>query len=71
MRRHQRPEQTAVVRHAQVKQFVCNDEILEVVRFIEKIGGERSRRSDLSHNHAPVHKQLPILKEALGNYRTK
>lgn len=30
-----------MVRYAQVKQFVGNDEILEAVRFIEEIGGER------------------------------
>jgi hypothetical protein len=30
-----------VVRHAKVKQFVSNDEILETVRFIEEVGGER------------------------------
>lgn len=41
MRRHQRLEQAAVVRHAKVKQFVRNDEILEAVGFIEKIGRER------------------------------
>ena len=43
MRRHQRLEQAAVVRHTQVKQLVGNDEILEAVRLIEKIGGERDR----------------------------
>ncbi len=43
MRRHQRLEQTAVVRHAQVKQFVGDDEILETVRFIQKIGGQGDR----------------------------
>ena len=43
MRRHQRLEQAAVVRHAQVKQFVGNDEILEAVRLIEKIGRQRDR----------------------------
>lgn len=40
---HQRLEQPAVVRHAQVKQFVGNHEILELVRLIEKIGGKGDR----------------------------
>ena len=68
MRRHQRLEQTAVVRHAQVKQFVGNDEILEAVRFIEKIGGERDRtrartrtpfaRHPLDADTAGIHSKL-------------
>jgi hypothetical protein len=68
MRRHQRFEQAAVVRHTQVKQFVGNDEILEAVWFIEKIGGEgdRSRartrppfaRHPLDTDKARIHSQL-------------
>lgn len=65
MRRHQRLKQAAVVWHAQVKQFVGNDEILEAVRFIEQIGRERDcagartrtpfARHALNANKAGVH----------------